>query len=163
MTTFLINPFRFGGPLLPIGTATDWRLLPLAARGGEIRMADMVMAATIGGAQECTGGTPYRDFNINSAGIDSGLTVIVDNDLTTISTMGAGANPHTAAWGYQFATSKTIAHVRVLCGSRVSALTCAMIFRPPQSEQRRRLAIPRMVMVRPNLAMAGRKPRSTSR
>lgn len=112
------------GPVLdPIGSSTDWQFLTLAAQGGEIRMNEFAMASSFGGANECTGGYAYRDFDITAAGIDQPLTGLVDgNPDNGSTTMGAFSNPHHTAWGYVFSSAKAISQLRIQTPTASGAL-----------------------------------------
>ncbi len=57
--TWLTNPYRFGGGLVgePVGARLHWRVMLMASPTGAYEINEIELAATPGGADQCSGGT----------------------------------------------------------------------------------------------------------
>lgn len=104
--TWLTNPYRFGAPVVPIGTRKYWRLLILSAPNSQTSIARLQMAATPAGPDLCTGGTP-------TAGATS---VAVANAFDANASTYWGSSATSVTWNYiqyEFAAPVSIAEVRI--------------------------------------------------
>ncbi len=105
--TWLTNPFRFGGPPLLIGARRYWRLVGLPVRDAWIYVANMEMAATPGGANLCSGGTPLSSLPTTMSNAFDGNVASVWNGVY-------GSGWTVTNWiGYDFGVDVAIREVRL--------------------------------------------------
>lgn len=104
---WLTNSYRFGGGGAP-GGHKYWRLYILGAdNGGQIGLAGLAMAATTGGADQCSGGTASAS---STAGSNTAANAF-DGDNATGWAAESGFTPR---WiQYEFASAVTVAEIRI--------------------------------------------------
>ena len=103
---YIINPYWIegGGASLPL--ADRWRIVALGNQWDSCWLAEIEMAQTAAGADECTGGTP-TDY-----GSTGTIANLFDNNTGTSYQTGA-YNVGTTRPGYVFASALQIAEVRL--------------------------------------------------
>lgn len=105
--TWLINPYRFGIPFAPV-IVQDWRLIPHGPQHRDsVFIADIEMAATVGGANLCTGGTA------SSTGMTGTAANAFDGSQATYCNTAANSSD-LATYRYTFSAPVSIGEVRLL-------------------------------------------------
>jgi len=106
--TWLTNPYRFADPTPAPVIVQDWRLIPHGPQHRDsVFIADIEMAATVGGANLCAGGTA------SSTGMTGTAANAFDGSQSTYCNTAANSSD-LAAYIYHFATPVSIGEVRLL-------------------------------------------------
>lgn len=110
--TFLINPFRFTPPAVPVIEADRWRLVTLSTDTSSCSIGELELASSIGGANIATGGT----VNVING---SGGVGLFDGNLATF---GAAATQSHDRWAieYLLPSPALVAEFRVRARSTLS-------------------------------------------
>ena len=103
-------PFIMSKPRGGVPPAQRWRIMPLGNEWDAMWLAEIEMAATAGGTDLCTGGTPFH------SGGPGTLANLFDNNTGTSYQTGQ-YEVTTYSFGYEFATPVSIAEVRLTAES----------------------------------------------
>ncbi len=107
--------FGAGVPVAAVAAHAYWRITCKSSSGGNgfVGIAKMTFAASIGGADQCTGGTPFETNGydaLQGGGSQFQPAYAFDNDSSTFWASGAS----TSTLGYQFASAVTVAELTIM-------------------------------------------------
>lgn len=114
--SYLTNPFRFGGGG-PGGTHRYWEVLALGTHNGHVTLAEIELAATVGGPDLTTGATA-SGVAYGTAPAPGNAANVIDNNNNTVSNnnSGGGMGSCDAGWRIDFGAPETIGAVRLRVG-----------------------------------------------
>lgn len=122
---WLTNSYRFGVPGPGVGgTHRYWEIYQIANLNGDQAIAEVEMAATVGGADLCTGGTPYGAFDSANGAFGPAYSApeaakAFNNDGNTSSAQVSGTSGASFGLrlGYDFGTPVYVAEFRIQAGT----------------------------------------------
>lgn len=115
--SYLTNPFRFGGGG-PGGTHRYWEVLALGTHNGHVTLAEIELAATVGGP-DLTTGTSVSGVAYGTAPAPTNVGNVIDNNISTVSTnnVSNGMGSCDAGWRIDFSVPTTIGALRLRVGN----------------------------------------------